>query len=264
MNVQLRQVLSDITGVSGLRIIEAILAGERDGKELAALADKRVGATQATIKKAMQGDYRAEHLFVLQSAFELRQNYQKRIHLCDEQIIAQMAQWPDRVDLEQKPAPPRKAGRAWLREMVAGKDPRQELYRRTGVDLTAIEGIGVLTAQVILSEIGLDMSAWRSEKHFASWLGLCPDNRTALGAFYRRMRARLGAASAITATAHKLARLIYRLLKHGELYIRQGLEDYENKYRQRLLHNLKKSAAAFGFELTPTQTVAQSVATSVS
>jgi hypothetical protein len=181
MNVQLRQVLSDITGVSGLRIIEAILAGERDGKELAALADKRVGATQATIKKAMQGDYRAEHLFVLQSAFELRQNYQKRIHLCDEQIIAQMAQWPDRVDLEQKPAPPRKAGRAWLREMVAGKDPRQELYRRTGVDLTAIEGIGVLTAQVILSEIGLDMSAWRSEKHFASWLGLCPDNRVSGG-----------------------------------------------------------------------------------
>ena len=160
------------------------------------------------------------------------------------------------------------------------------------MDLTALEGIGGLTAQVVFSEIGLDLTPWRSEKHFASWLGLCPDHRisggkvlsrhtrhvlnrvadalrmaattlqnskTALGAFYRRMRARLGAASAITATAHKLARLIYRLLKHGELYVRQGLEEYENKYRQRLLHNLKKTAASFGFELAQKQHLPPSV-----
>jgi transposase len=290
MNVQLHQVLSDITGVSGLRIIEAVLAGERDTRKLAGLADGRVRASQATIAKALRGDYRAEHLFVLQCAFDLHQTYERKIHSCDEQIIAQMAQLPDRVNLREQPAPPRKAGRGAYRDRVAGKDLREELYRWSGVDLTAIESIGVLTAQVVLSEIGLDMDRWRSEKHFTSWLGLCPDNRisggkvlsshtrhvlnpvadalriaattlqnskTALGSFYRRMRARLGAASAITATAHKLARIIYRLLKHGEHYVQQGLDAYENKYRERLLLHLKKTAANLGFELAPKQQLAQ-------
>jgi transposase len=292
MNVQLHQVLSDITGVSGLRIIEAILAGERDVKQLAGLADRRVRASQGTIEKALRGDYRAEQLFVLQSAFDLYQNYEQKIHLCDEQVIAQLAQLPARVDLKEQPVPPRKPGRPQRLDLVAGTDLRAELYRCAGVDLTAIEGIGVLTAEVVISEIGLDMSRWRSEKHFASWLGLCPDNRisggkvlsshtrqvvnpladalriaattlqnskTALGAFYRRMRARLGAASAITATAHKLARIIYRLLKHGELYVQQGMEVYERRYRERLLHNLKKTASTLGFELTPKQQLAASV-----
>jgi transposase len=292
MNVQLHQVLSDVTGLSGLRIIEAILAGERDCKKLAGLADRRVHASQATIEKALRGDYRTEHLFVLQSALDLYQTYDRKIHLCDEQIIAQMAQLPARVDCKEKPVPPRKPGRPRLQDMVAGTDLREELYRCTGVDLTAIEGIGVLTAQVVISEIGLDMTRWPSEKHFASWVGLCPDNRisggkvlsshtrhvlnpvadalriaaatlhkskTALGAFYRRMKARLGAVSAITATAHKLARIIYRLLKHGELYVQQGMEAYENKYRQRLLHNLTKTAATLGFHLTPTPQAAPSV-----
>jgi len=209
-----------------------------------------------------------------------------------EQIIAQLARLPAQVDLKDKPVPPPKPGRPRLKDMVAGTDLREELYRCAGVDLTAIEGVGVLTAQVVISEIGLDMTRWRSEKHFASWLGLCPDNRisggkvlsthtrhvvnsaadalriaatslqnskTALGAFYRRMRAKLGAASAITATAHKLARIIYRLLKHGELYVRQGLEDYEKKYRNRLLHNLQKTAATFGLQLTPAQQTAPTV-----
>jgi hypothetical protein len=292
MNVQLHQVLSDITGVSGLRIIQAILTGERNVRTLASLADRRVRASQATVEKALRGDYRAEHLFVLQSAFDLYQTYERKIHLCDEQILAQLAALPARVDLKAKPVPPRKPGRPAFLDKVAGADMREELYRCAGVDLTAIEGIGVLTAQVVLSEIGLDMTRWPSEKHFTSWLGLCPDHRisggkvlsshtrhvlnrvadalrmaattlqnskTALGAFYRRMRARLGAASAITATAHKLARLIYRLLKHGELYVRQGLEEYEAKYRQRLLHNLKKTASSFGFELSPKQQLPPSV-----
>lgn len=283
MNVQLHQVLSDVTGLSGLRIIEAILQGERDGQKLAALADRRVHASRATIAKAMKGDYRPEHLFVLRCAYELHQTYEQKIQQCDEQAIAQMAQLPSRT--EQAP-PPRKAGRAAVRDMVAGIDLRAELYRWTGVDLTAIEGIGVLTAEVILSEIGTDMSRWRSEKHFTSWLALCPDNRisggkilssrtrhvinpvsdslrvaamtlqnskTALGAFYRRMRARLGAASAITATAHKLARFIYRLLKHGEAYVQKGMEYYEQQYRQRLLQNLKKTAASLGLQLTPNE-----------
>jgi len=289
MNVPLHQVLSDVTGVSGTRIIEAILQGERDPARLAALADKRVRASQATIQKALRGDYRPEHLFLLQTAFDLYQIYGQKIHLCDQQALAQMAQLPTQ---ESKPLTERKAGRKPIHDMVAGTDLRAELHRWAGVDLTAIEGFGVLTAEIILGEIGTDMSRWPSEKHFTSWLGLCPDNRisggqvlsshtrhvinhvsdalrraavtlqnskTALGAFYRRMRGRLGAASAITATAHKLARLVYRLLKHGELYVQQGLEDYEKKYRERILHHLKKTAATFGLELTQKQPLATGV-----
>lgn len=256
------------------------------------MADRRVRASQATIEKALRGDYRVEQLFMLQSALDLYQTYEQKIHLCDEQIIAQLAKLPARVDLKEKPVPPRKPGRPKLMDMVAGTDLREELYRCAGVDLTAIEGIGVLTAQVLISEIGLDMTRWRSEKHFASWLGLCPDNRisggkvlsshtrhvlnpvadalrlaattlqhskTALGAFYRRMRVRLGPASAITATAHKLARLVYRLLRHGERYVQQGMEVYENKYREKVLQNLKKTAASLGLELIQKQPVALSV-----
>lgn len=289
MNVQLHQVLSDVTGVSGLRIIEAILAGERDPERLAGLAHRRVRANRATIAKAMKGDYRPEHLFVLKSAFELHQTYEQKIEQCDQQVIAEMAKLPSRT--QQEP-PPRKAGRTLARDIVAGIDLRAELHRWTGVDLSAIEGIGVLTAQVILSEIGTDMDRWPSEKHFTSWLGLCPDNRisggkvlsshtrhvvnpvsdalriaamtlqkskTALGAFYRRMRARLGAASAITATAHKLARLIYRLLKHGEAYVQNGMEQYEQKYRQRLIRNLTKTATSLGLQLIPDQRLTQCV-----
>lgn len=283
MNVQLHQVLSDISGLSGTRIIEAILAGERDPEKLAALAHRRVRATTATIQKALRGDYRPEHLFVLRTAFELYQTYDQKILGCDERALAQMNSLPARG---QNPLPERKANRRPSQDMVAGTDLRAALHRWTGVDLTAIEGIGVLGAEVILSEIGIDMTRWPSEKHFTSWLGLCPDNRisggkvlsshtravvnpvsntlrmaaltlqnskTALGAFYRRMRGRLGAASAITATAHKLARIIYRLLKYGENYVQKGMEDYEQKYRQRLVHNLQKTAASLGFQLTPNQ-----------
>jgi transposase len=283
MNVQLHQVLSDITGVSGLRMIEAILAGERDAQTLANLADRRVRASNATIQKALQGDYRAEHLFLLKTAFELHGIYEKKIQQCDEQVMAEMAKLPTRINPQQTPLPPRKPGRAPYLDKCAGKDLREELYRWTGVDLTAIEGIGVLTAQVIVSEIGTDMSCWPSERRFTSWLGLCPDHRisggkvlsrhtrhvinpvadalriaastlerskSALGGYYRRMKARLGGASAITATAHKLARLIYRLLKHGDAYVRQGLDVYERKHRERVLRNLKKTAETFGFHLT--------------
>lgn len=284
MNVQLHQVLSDVTGVSGRRLIAAILAGERNVQKLAELVDCRVRASQATICKALRGDFRAEHLFLLQCAYDLHQIYEEKIALCDQRIVAQLAQLPDRVNLQEKPVPQGKPGRSARLDQVAGKDLRKELYRCTGVDLTAIEGIGVLTAQVVISEIGLDMSRWRTEKHFASWLGLCPDQRisggkvlssrtrrvinrvadalriaattlhksqTALGAYFRRMKARLGTPSAITATAHKLARLIYRLIKHGELYVRQGLEEYEERHRQRVLKHLHKTAHNLGFQLTP-------------
>jgi len=169
-----------------------------------------------------------------------------------------------------------------------GLDMRLPLYEKMGVDLTAIEGIGITTALIILTEVGPDVSRFASAKKFASWLGLCPDNRisggkvlstrtrrvinrvsdalrlaamtlersqSALGAFHRRMKAKLGAAEAITATAHKLARLVYRLLKHGEAYVRQGMDDYERKFHEGKLNRLKKTAAAMGFELTAKQPV---------
>ena len=166
---------------------------------------------------------------------------------------------------------------------------RTELIRISGVDLTAVEGISVRTAQVIMSEIGFDVSSWASEKQFASWLGLCPNqkvsggavlssrprrirnrvrhtlrlaasnlrhSKSALGAFFRRMRARLGSASAITATAHKLARIVYRLLKFGETYVSEGMEAYEKRYQERLLKNALKTARSFGYELVPKTTEA--------
>lgn len=286
MNLQLTQVLSDITGVSGLAILKAILEGERDPDKLVALLDRRVRATPVAVKKALKGDYRPEHLFVLKSAFDLYHIYEKSIRACDQELLAETARLPEQVDLAAKPLPPRKEGRPAAKDKMLGHDLREELYRRLGVDLTAIEGVGVMTAMVYLTEVGPDLSRFPSEKHFSSWLGLCPDNRisggrvlsshtrkvinrlsdalrlaatslersqSALGAFYRRMKARLGNAEAVTATAHKLARLIYRLVKHGEAYVRQGMEDYERRHQERKQRALIKAAAMMGFQLVPLQ-----------
>jgi transposase len=250
MNVQLGQVLSDVTGVSGMAIIQAILAGERDPVKLSALVDRRVRATSATVQKALEGNSTL------------------------------------------KPLPPRKEGRPAWKDQIQGQDMREVLYRKFGADLTAIEGIGVATALVVLTEVGPNVSGFKTEKHFCSWLGLCPDNRisggkvlsshtrrvinrasdalrmaavtlersrSALGGFYRRMKGRLGAAEAITATAHKLARIIYRLIKHGEAYVRQGMEDYERKFQERKLHALKKTATVMGFDLVAKQPLASPV-----
>lgn len=292
MNVQLAQVLSDVTGLSGMAIIAAILAGERDPVKLAALVDPRVRATTATIQRALKGDYRPEHLFVLQQAFSLYGTYEERINACDEQIVRETALLPNKVDPQIQPLPPRKEGRPASKDQMQGQDMREVLYRKFGADLTAIEGIGVTTALVILTEVGSNVAGFKTEKHFCSWLGLCPDNRisggkvlsshtrrvinrasdalrmaavtlersqSALGAFYRRMKGRIGAAEAITATAHKLARIIYRLIKHGEAYVRQGMEDYERKFRERKLYALRKAAIAMGFELIAKQQLAPPV-----
>jgi transposase len=292
MNVQLHQVLSDVTGVSGLAIIQAILEGQRDPVKLSTLVDRRVRASQGMIQKALAGDYRSEHLFVLKSAWELYQVYEGKINACDEQIVRELAQLPAAIGVAIPPLPTRKEGRPARADQLAGHDLRAALYPKLGVDLTAIEGIGSLTALVVLTEVGPDLSRFRSEKHFASWLGLCPDNRisggkvlgsrtrrvvnrvsdalriaamtlersqSALGAFYRRMKARLGAAEAVTATAHKLARLIYRLLKHGEAYVRQGMADYEQKFQARKLYALQKTANIMGLQLVAKQPTTQGV-----
>jgi transposase len=280
MNIQLTQVLADVTGLSGLAIIDAILKGERDSMKLAGMVDRRVKATQAQIAKALKGDYRVEHLFQLKTAFELFHTYEAKILACDEELARELGHLPDRVDVQAKPLPP-KAKNKDINEAL-----REGLYRKLGVDLTAVEGIGALVALTVLTEVGPDLSRFKTEKHFTSWLGLCPDNRisggkvlsrrtrrvvnrlsdvlriaattlerspSALGAYYRRMKAKLGAAEGVTATAHKLARILYRLLKHGEVYVKQGIEEYERKYQERKMKHLKKTAAAMGMELVPVQ-----------
>lgn len=292
MNLALTQVLSDVTGVSGLAILGAILQGERDPVKLSQLVDRRVRATPATLQKALVGDYRPEHLFVLQQAFDLYHTYEEKIQACDQEIVRALAQLPDRVDLKRQPLPKRKEGRQASQDRMAGQDMREALYRKTAMDLTAIEGIGSLTSLVVFTEVGPDVSRFATEKHFCSWLGLCPDNRisggkvlssrtrrvvnrasdalrmaattlersqSALGGFYRRMKARLGSAEAVTATAHKLARIIYRLIKYGEAYVRQGLQAYEKQFQSRRLRALQRTAKTMGFQLVPTQTLAAGV-----
>jgi transposase len=281
MNLQLGQVLSDLSGESGLAIIGALLEGQRDPVKLAALAHHRVKSSRSQIAKALIGDYRAEHLFVLKSAYELYHVYEAKIAACDEQLAGELARLPDRVDVQARPLPAKVKGKKIDEALRLG------LYLKLGVDLTAVESIGPLVALTVLTEVGPDLSRFKTEKHFTSWLGLCPNNRisggkvlssrtrrvvnrlsdvlrlaatalecsqSALGAYYRRMKAKLGAAEGVTATAHKLARIIYRLLKYGEAYVREGMEEYERKYQERKLKSLKRTATSLGFELVQMQT----------
>jgi transposase len=286
MNLQLTQVFSDIAGVSGQSIITAILAGERNPLKLAGLTHRRVKASQKEVAKALVGDYRAEHLFQLKIAFELFQTYERHIATCDAVLTEELARLPDQGQGPAQPLPPQ-SGHKCVPEPL-----RLALRQKLGVDLTAVEGFGPQVALTVLSEVGPDLSRFRSEKHFTSWLGLCPDNRisggkvlscrtrrvvnrltdvlrlaattlersqTALGAYYRRMKAKLGGAAGVTATAHKLARILYALLTHGEAYARQGMDDYEQKHRQRKLKHLQSTAESLGFQLIQMQKVPESV-----
>jgi hypothetical protein len=286
MNLQLRVVLSDICGESGLAIIEAILKGERDPVKLAGLTHRRVKSSRDEIAQALVGDYRSEHLFVLKMGCELYHTYQDKISQCEQALLEALEQLPDRVHLEQQPLAAKPKGKK------IDEGLRQSLYRKVGVDLTAIESIGTSVALTVVTEVGPDLSRFDTEKHFCSWLGLCPEHRitggkilsshtrqvvnrlsdalrlaatslersaSALGAYYRRKKRKLGAPQAITATAHKLARIIYRMLKYGESYVRQGLEDYEKKNREESIRRLRRAATAMGFELTERQTLAQVV-----
>lgn len=270
MNLQLHNVVSDITGVTGMRIIKAILAGERNPKMLATFRDKRCKNDEETIARSLRGNYRPEHLFSLQQAVELHEFYQAKIADCDRQILEQLKHF-DAAESDRNPPD--------------GKPPaslEEALLRMSGVDLASIDGIDTTTALKIIAEIGTDMSRWKSDKHFASWLGLCPGakisggkvlssatkrianraavafrmaafslirSKSALGGYIRRQRARLGASKAITATAHKLARLVYSMLKHGTTYVDLGQEHYEERYRSRVVQNLKRKAQQLGFEL---------------
>lgn len=283
MNLQLHHVISDLVGVTGLAIVRAILAGERDRMRLAALKDWRIKSDENTIAKALEGDYRTEHLFALRQALELYDYYQLKIAECDKEILREMRSMETRAS---EPAPAKRKKRSSPNPFDF--DSPAELYRVMGVDLTRIDGINEGTAQLILSELGLDIhQKWPTEAQFASWLGVCPNNdisggkvlrrgtrkvvnrvahalrmcaqsllnsKSALGAFARRLRARRDKQIAITATAHKLARLIYRMLKFGGEYIDIGQEKYEERYRATIIKSLERKARYLGFQLVATQT----------
>lgn len=283
MNVQLTNVLSDISGVTGMAILRAIVRGERDPHTLAALRNERVHASREEIAHSLEGNWRQELVFVLEQQLELYDTYLDKIAACDRRIETHLKAMTGKLELDQHPVPPPR--RVYFpRRHMPRFDLRSQLYRVAGVDLTRIDSIDVQTAQTVISETGTDMSRWNSEKHFASFLGLCPDNRisggkvlkrgtrrvvnraatalrlaawtllrskSALGAKFRRLRARLGAPKAITAMAHHLARLIYRMLKFGTEYADQGIEYYEAKYRENQLRWLTKQAAALNLQLIP-------------
>ena len=279
MNLKLQHVISNITGRTGMKIIEAIARGERDPRELAALRDPRTRADQVTIAKSLQGHWREEHIFELTQALELYRFYQGKIEECDREIERQLQQFEDRSDGE----PPGDVGKR-SQGNAPRFDLRNHLYRMTGVDLTRIDGVDAFTALKVVGEIGTDMTRWPTAKHFASWLGLSPSNRitgskvissktkananraaaalrlaanalhrsdSALGAFLRRKKAHLGSPKAITATAHKLARIIYSMLRYGQQYVDAGAGYYESQYRERVLRSAKRRAAQLGYRLVP-------------
>jgi len=288
MNIQLANVISDLSGWTGQRIVRAILAGERDPQKLAALRHPGIHATRETIAKSLEGTWQPDLLFVLQQEVTMYDAYLQRIAECDQALERHLKSFTDKVldtpsaAAPSAPAAPR-ATRVKHRRKAGSHTPQfdlgQELYRISGVDLTRIDGIDVGVAQTVISEVGLDMTRWKTEAHFASWLGLCPDNRITggkvirkgtrhvinraatalrlaattllrsqsyLGAQYRRLRGRLGAPKAITAMAHKLARLVYRMLKWGHEYVDKGLQYYEDRHRQQELRFLQKKAAKLG------------------
>ena len=281
MNVKLHHVISDITGKTGLDIIEAIVGGQRDPRQLAQLRDPRIKADEATIAKSLQGHWREEHIFELTQALELYRFYQDKIAECDREIEAQLERFEDRSNGD---PPAAKSGRRRSKGNAPRFDVWTHLYRMTGVDLTQIDGVDAYTALKVVSEIGADMTKWPSAKHFASWLGLSPNNRitggkvmssktkpsanraaaalrlaanalhrsdSALGAFLRRKKAQMGAPKAITATAHKLARIFYSMLRYGQEYVDAGAEYYERRYQQRALRAAKRRAAQLGYQLVP-------------
>jgi len=278
MNLQLANVISDVAGVSGQAIIRAILTGERDPHKLADLCDRRIRASKEDIVKSLEGNWRDEHVFSLRTAVNLFDAYHEQMKACDMQLSNMMAALAEHAG-DPGPAHKRSTSRN-----APKFDLRTALFRMTGVDLTTINGIDVNTALKVIAEIGPDMSRFKSAKHFASWLGLCPGTKisggkilsgktkrtanraaralrlaatalrpsqSALGAYYRRMCARMDRSKAITATAHKLARILFSMLTKGQAFVDQGEAVYEERYRKRALQNLSKKASSLGFALVP-------------
>jgi transposase len=284
MNLHLHHVLSSITGVSGLAILDAILAGERDPVELAKLCHWRVKSSRDTVAKALEGDYRYEHLFTLKQSLAGYRYYQRLIVEVDQELEKQLQVLPAAANAEPK-MPKRTKRQPYQKQRNEPEfDLRREVYRIVGVDLTDVPGISAVTAHTIVSEIGTDVSRFRNASAFTSWLGLCPEksisggkvlytrtrkvkNRVSialragaqclyqaqnyLGEFFRRMKWKLGTPAAVTATAHKLARIIYHLLSTREPYNESLFLRFDEAAAQRAETRLRKQAAKLGFQIVP-------------
>ena len=287
MNVQLHHVLSDLTGVTGLAILSAILAGERDPQKLAALKDPRIKASRDTIAKSLRGDWRAEPLFTLLLPHALWQQHQTLIADCDTEIAALLQAFDARADVKAAPLPPAKAGHKKAQRNEPQFAAREECYRVLGVDLTAVPGFATPTVLVLLCELGPEFAAkFPTAKHFGSWLGLCPDNRITggkiysvrtrdvksrvaealrlaaqslwqaknyFGDLYRRWKARLGSPKAITAMAHKLARSLWHLLKFKEPFNPEVFAREEEKMKRKKLARLQNRAESLNYRLVQIQ-----------
>jgi transposase len=283
MNIQLANVLSDVSGMTGQAIVKAILAGERDPHQLAAFRNWRVKASEEEIASSLEGNWQEDLVFVLKQEQDGYEFCQRQIAQCDQQLQHYLQQLEDQSHGASLPEEKRKER---LRKKKKGNAPqfdlRAELFRMTGTDLTQVDGIDVTTTMTILSEAGWDMSKWKTEHHFVSWLRLCPDNRisgdkiigkgrlptnnrvtnalrmaastlrlsdTYLGAQFRRLRTKLGAPVAIKAMAAKLARLVYRMLRYGMPFIDRGAQFYDAQHRKLQINYLKRKAANLGFQV---------------
>jgi transposase len=279
MNVQLHHVVTDITGITGMRIIRAIVAGNHAPEQLAEFRDRRCHASEATIREALIGNYRPEHVFALRQALELYDVHQAKVAECDVAIEAVLGELNAPRVTPDAPLPPVRHAKG---QNEPAFDVRAALYTLLGADLSQIHGFGPYTVLRLVAECGDDMTKWPTAKHFTSWLSLAPGNKisggrllssktrrssnratallriaavnigktqTALGAFYRRLAARTGKAKAVTATARKLAILFYNALRFGMRYVDPGVSAYEDRYRQRVIHNLQRRAKSLGFTL---------------
>ncbi len=284
MNLQLANVLTDISGATGQAIIKAILAGEHDAHKLAEFRDPRVKASEEQIAQSLEGNWQPDLLFLLKQEQDGYEFCHKQMAECDRQLAQYLQQREDRSHGAPLPEEKRKGRLKKKKGNAPQFDLREGLFRMTGTDLTRIDGIDVMTATTVISEAGYDMSKWQTENHFVSWLRLCPDNRisgnkvigkgrlptnnpisialkmaattlreskTYLGAQFRRLRTRLGAPIAIKAMAAKLARLVYRMLRYGMKYVDQGAAFYELRHRELQIKRLKAKAEKLGYRVTP-------------
>lgn len=285
MNVQLSQALSDVTGETGLTIIRAIVGGERDAQKLAALRDRNCKKSAEEIGRALTGTWRDEHLFIVKQSLEVYDFYTQQIEVCDAEIERMYALTrPEWTVGELKPLPQQKRNSHSKNAPQHKEEIRKHLRRISGVDLSVVDGFGVSLAQTVIMEVGTDMSKFPSEKHFCSWLGLAPKheisgakvlkNKTlktknragqafrmaaqavkradcVFGSLYRRLKGRLDKAQATVATAHAIARVVYRMLKYQVEYEQISVEEYEQKYKDQQIKYMKKKAQKFGFQLVP-------------
>ncbi len=284
MNLQIHNVISDITGVTGLAILDAILSGERDPNKLASLKHKRIKAGKKTIIKSLEGDYLPEHVFTLKQSLQAYRHYHQLMAECDQEIEKHLNNIDSRIDVDENPLPPPTSSPRKGKGNEPDFDLRTQMYRILGTDLTQIDGISAVTAHVFFSEVGSNVDKFPKPGNFVSWLNLCPGNKISggkvlssrtlpgknrlsqalkmsalslwhsqsyLGNYYRRKRAKDGAPSAITDTAHKLARIIYHLIKTGKQFDESVFHDQEEAHQKRTLRSLQNKAKSMGYQIVP-------------